>query len=137
MFKIAHLPKKNTARAPKRESQGRVSQRRCGQFISTRKAVQTAEAARKEMADGNAQTAKESQPRVTAKADNPNKLNPFNHFQLFCPRPICPGGRQLSFAQLPNGSHTQTNRSSKRDPLYKPAGKSVDQVSIFAQTTAS
>jgi len=42
------------------------------------------------MADAKAQTTEESQPRVTAKANTPNKLNRFNRFQLFVLAPSAP-----------------------------------------------
>ena len=116
LFKIAHLPKKSTARAPKRELQGKVSQRTVRSIHLNAQSRADGRSCSQEMADAKAQTTEESQPRVTAKANSPNKLNPFNHFQLFCPRPICPGGRRLQ-------THSRGCRTAPTRKRTDPAGE--------------
>ena len=108
------------------------------EFILTPKDVQTAEDARKKMADAKAQTVEESPRRVSAKANTPNKLTPFNRFQLFVLAPSAPadGDFRLVRAAAERLLHANEPIQQERSSIQT-SREFVGRMSKIAQTTSS
>ena len=90
LFKIAHLLKKALLALRNGNYKAESREGRCGQFISTRKAVQTAEAARKKWLMATRKRRKNRSPESLPKPTTQTNLIPSIIFSFFVLAPSAP-----------------------------------------------